>query len=71
MALIVALRPEYENCIADHEIRIEWFPHGYTDDPKELPEYAISLFGNRFVASWLILEIDLYRVLRSHMSQNA
>jgi hypothetical protein len=55
-------------CLIGHKVRIEWFPDGYSDDPKLLPEYAISLTGVRFKASWLVLATDLYRALRGQIS---
>ena len=64
-ALILALRPEYENAVSDHKVQIEYFSEGYTDDPECLPEYAVSLTGRRFLASWLLLESDLRRFIRS------
>jgi hypothetical protein len=47
----MALKPDYEQCIVDHQVSIEYFPEGYTDDPERLPEYAISLRGERLLAS--------------------
>ena len=63
LALIVAVKPAYEKCIPHHEVFIEWFPTGYSDDPRELAEYVIRLHGSRLSASWLILETDLYKAL--------
>jgi hypothetical protein len=60
MVLIMALKPEYEHCVADHKASIEYFPEGYTDDTEHLPEYVVSLKGKRVLASWLLLERDFY-----------
>ena len=65
LALIVATRQEYADCIPGHLVHIEWFPTGYSDDPLERPEYVIRLSGDRLKANWLILEADFYRVLRT------
>ena len=64
-ALIMGLRSEYEDAVTDHKVEIEYFPGGYTDDPERLPEYAVSLTGRRFLASWLLLESDLHGFIRS------
>lgn len=58
--LVASLHPYYENAVAEHRADIEYFPEGYTDDPLELPEYAVNLAGDRVKASWLLLENDLY-----------
>src|SRR5579864_7393672 len=65
--LLAELLPRYENCIGDHKVRIEWFPEGYSDDPKRSPEYAISLIGTRFKARWLILATDLHKALKGNI----
>ena len=58
IALVMALKSEYEYCIVDHEVGIEYFPSGYTYDPECLPEYAVSLKGKRILASWLLLVVS-------------
>lgn len=63
-SLIMTLRPGYERCVAGHTVQIEYFPDGYTDDPDCLPEYAVSLTGERLLSSWLLLERDLHSFLR-------
>lgn len=62
--LVMALRPNYEHCVPGHTVQIEYFPDGYTDDPECLPEYAVSLSGDRLLSSWLLLERDLHGYLR-------
>ena len=61
--LIVALLPAYQRCVPGHTAQIEYFADGYTDDPNWLPEYAVSLTGERFIASWLLLASDLHGYL--------
>jgi hypothetical protein len=61
--LIMALRPAYERCVSGHTVQIEYFPDGYTNDPNCLPEYAVSLAGDRLLSSWLLLERDLHGFL--------
>lgn len=65
VTLIFELLPVFEDCVPDHVMTLEYFPEGYTSDPKLLPEYAISLSGDRFKASWLLLESDLHRFVRA------
>ena len=62
--LIAALSPVFEHSVAGHVATIEYFPEGYTDDPLLLPEYAVSLEGDRVKASWLLLETDFLAFLR-------
>jgi len=54
----MALKPNYEHCVPDHMVQVEYFADGYTYDPECFPEYAVSLSGRRFLASWLLLEKD-------------
>lgn len=63
--LVMALRADYERCVAGHTVQIEYFPEGYTDDPDRLPEYAVPLTGERFLSSWLLLERDFNSFIRT------
>lgn len=62
----MALQPEYKNCISGHEVQIEHFAEGYTDDPECLPEYAVYLTGDCYHAGWLMLERDLHLYVANH-----
>jgi hypothetical protein len=68
-SLITALSPHYEHSVPGHRVEIEYFPEGYTDDPARQPEYAVSVTGDRFLASWLLLERDLVAFLRHTMER--
>ncbi len=59
-ALLLALLPEYRDCLRGSVVGLEYFPHGYTDDPECQPEYVVSLRGS-FSPSWLLLEKDVHR----------
>lgn len=62
-ALIVALLPEYCECLPGNRVEIEYFPEGYSysEEPPFEPEYAVSLRGGSFWPSWLLAETDLHR----------
>ena len=62
--LIVALLPEYRECLPGNEVVIEYFPDGYSSGPPEA-EYAVSLRGGPFWPSWLIAEVDMHRFISS------
>jgi hypothetical protein len=57
------------HCVPGHTARIEYFPHGHTDDPDCPPEYAVSLSDDRPLSSWLLLERDLQAYLRGGASK--
>ena len=63
-ALLFALLQEYKHCIPDSTVDLEFYPEGYSDDPEEQPEYVVSLTGP-FSPSWLILQDDLHKFVRS------
>ena len=65
---LAAVGRKFACVVPGHRVEMHWLEHGYMyepdiDEPGD-PEYAITIYGNRLNAGWLILASDLPHVLR-------
>jgi hypothetical protein len=57
----------FDEAVPGHQVELLWFEHGYLldpeyDEPGE-PEYAVTIFGDRLNAGWLIPATDFPSLL--------
>jgi hypothetical protein len=69
---LAALGSKFADAVPEHQVELYWLETGYLldpemDDPAE-PEYAVTIYGSRLNAGWLIPAADLPGLLRLSMS---
>jgi hypothetical protein len=69
---LAAVGSKFADAVPEHQVELHWFEAGYLFDPEmgdpAEPEYAVTIYGSRLNAGWLIPATDLPGLLRLSMS---